>query len=139
MNDARSLGGDVTRPSSPWVTTAGGMLGLLGVAAGAFGAHALRDTVPARDLEIWQTGAHYQQVHAVVLVTLGLWPRAGAAHRWAALLLVLGIVIFSGTLYAMVLGGPRVLGAITPLGGLCLMGGWLAITVDGLVRLRRRT
>jgi uncharacterized membrane protein YgdD (TMEM256/DUF423 family) len=123
----------------PWLLLAGGTLGLLGVAAGAFGAHALRDTVSARDLEIWQTAAHYEQVHAVVLVALGLWPNGGAAQRWAAVLIVLGIVVFSGTLYAMVLGGPRVLGAITPIGGLCLMGGWAAIAIAGFTRLRRPT
>jgi uncharacterized membrane protein YgdD (TMEM256/DUF423 family) len=127
------------RPPAPWLLLAGGTLGLLGVAAGAFGAHALRDTVSARDLEIWQTAAHYEQVHAVVLVALGLWPNAGAAGRWAAALIVLGIVVFSGTLYAMVLGGPRVLGAITPIGGLCLMGGWAAIAIAGFARLRRPT
>jgi uncharacterized membrane protein YgdD (TMEM256/DUF423 family) len=122
---------------SPWTLVAGGALGLLGVAAGAFGAHALRGTVSARDLEIWQTAAHYQQVHAVVLVVLGLAKLRGAAARWATALLVLGIAIFSGTLYAMVLGGPRVLGAITPVGGLCLMAGWVAIVLEGIARLRK--
>lgn len=121
---------------SPWTLVAGGALGLLGVAAGAFGAHALSGKVSARDLEIWQTAAHYQQVHAVVLVVLGLATRDGVAARWAAALMVLGIAIFSGTLYAMVLGGPRMLGAITPVGGLCLMGGWAAIALEGIARLR---
>lgn len=117
------------------VLIVGAVLGLLGVAAGAFGAHALREQVTPRDLEIWQTGAHYQQVHAVVLVAIGLGSRVEAkALRIAALLLGLGIVVFAGTLYAMVLGGPRMLGAITPLGGLSLMGGWLALLAHGLGR-----
>ncbi|MEM7154925.1 MAG: DUF423 domain-containing protein [Myxococcota bacterium] len=111
----------------------GAVLGLLGVAAGAFGAHGLRDAVTARDLEIWQTGAHYQQLHAVLLVALGLWARGSSrALGVAATLLPVGIVIFSGTLYLMVLGGPRWLGAITPLGGLCFMAGWAAIGVYAL-------
>lgn len=115
----------------------GAVLGLLGVAAGAFGAHALRDAVTTRDLEIWQTGAHYQQVHAVVLVAIGLAVRApGRALGLATTLLTLGILVFSGTLYAMVLGGPRVLGAVTPLGGLSLMAGWAALAVHALARRR---
>lgn len=129
--------------ASPVVSTlarrtlaAGALLGLLGVAAGAFGAHALRDSVSARDLEIWQTGAHYQQLHAVLLVALGLFVRAthakGRALAAASMLLTLGVLVFAGTLYAMVLGGPRILGAVTPLGGLCLMGGWAALAVHAL-------
>ena len=119
----------------------GALLGLLGVAAGAFGAHALRGSVSTRDLEIWQTGAHYQQLHAVLLVAVGLFARAtgakGRALAAASALLTLGVVIFAGTLYAMVLGGPRILGAITPLGGLCLMGGWAALAVHALTGRRQ--
>ena len=130
---------DAAHPSPtgrPWITIAGGVLGLLGVAAGAFGAHALRDAVSPRDLEIWQTGAHYQQLHAVVLVALGFWARTHRAAwtSWAAIFFVLGVLVFSGTLYAMVLGGPRMLGAITPLGGLALMSGWATIAVGSWVR-----
>ncbi len=106
----------------------GATLGLLGVAAGAFGAHALRESVSARDLEIWRTGAHYQQLHAVLLVAVGLAARSSTrALAIAVTLLTVGVLVFSGTLYAMVLGGPRILGAVTPLGGLCLMAGWLAL------------
>lgn len=115
---------------------AGALLGLLGVAAGAFGAHALRGAVTERDLEIWQTGAHYQQLHAALLVAVGVLARAtgtaGRALAAASTLLTLGVLVFSGTLYAMVLGGPRILGAVTPLGGLCLMGGWAALAVHAL-------
>ncbi|MCX4244445.1 DUF423 domain-containing protein [Paraliomyxa miuraensis] len=117
---------------------AGAVLGLLGVMAGAFGAHALRGAVSERDLEIWQTGAHYQQLHAVVLVAVAVMARSGhrRALAVASLLLTAGVLVFSGTLYAMVLGGPRVLGAITPLGGLCLMGGWAALLVHALTMAR---
>lgn len=115
----------------------GAVLGLLGVVAGAFGAHALRGAVSGRDLEIWQTGAHYQQVHAAILVAIGLAARTpGRALAVATALLTLGILVFSGTLYAMVLGGPRILGAVTPLGGLSLMGGWAALAVHAWVGRR---
>lgn len=115
----------------------GAVLGLLGVAAGAFGAHALRGAVSVRDLEIWQTGAHYQQLHAAVLVAVGLGARTPTrALAVASTLLTVGVLVFSGTLYAMVLGGPRLLGAVTPLGGLGLMGGWAALAVHALTGRR---
>ena len=115
-----------------------GLFGFIGVAAGAFGAHGLRDKVSPRDLEIWHTGAHYQQLHAVALLAVALWAmqaRTGGAtglHGVAMTLFTAGIVIFSGTLYAMTLGGPRWLGAITPLGGLCLLGAWATVALIGL-------
>ena len=116
-----------------------GLMGLIGVAAGAFGAHGLRDRVGARELEIWQTGAHYQQVHAAVLLALAIWAlhagqhgQSTPLHSVAMTLLVVGMTVFSGTLYAMTLGGPRFLGAITPLGGLCLLAGWATIALIGL-------
>lgn len=105
----------------------GALLGALGVVAGAFGAHELAGRVSPSDLEIWKTAAHYQQVHAVLLVALGLSGTRGRALAWATGLLVVGILVFSGTLYAMVLGGPRILGAVTPIGGTCLIAGWLSV------------
>lgn len=126
-----------------WAATAlftGGVLGLLGVAAGAFGAHGLREVVEPSDLEIWRTAAHYEQIHALALVALAMGGRrlsAGAA-RFAIPAFIAGILIFSGTLYAIVLGGPRVLGAITPVGGLSLMVGWLLVAVHGFQWLRHR-
>jgi len=116
-----------------------GLNGLIGVAAGAFGAHGLREKVSARDLEIWHTGAHYQQLHAVALLAVALWAlhahaqgQPTALHGVVMALFTSGIVIFSGTLYAMTLGGPRFLGAITPLGGLCLLGAWATVALIGL-------
>lgn len=116
-----------------------GLFGFLGVAAGAFGAHGLRGKVDARALENWHTGAHYQQIHAVVLLAVALWALSLHArgepvqlHGVAMSLFTAGILIFSGTLYAMTLGAPRVLGAITPIGGLCLLAGWLTIVVLGV-------
>jgi uncharacterized membrane protein YgdD (TMEM256/DUF423 family) len=105
-----------------------GLLGLIGVAAGAFGAHGLESRVSAEQLEWWQTAARYQQIHAVALLVVawgaGPWTRA---RSWAALCFCVGIVVFAGTLYAMALGGPRVLGAVTPIGGLALIIGWALI------------
>lgn len=117
-----------------------GVLGAVGVAAGAFGAHGLRESVDARSLEIWATGARYQQIHAVALLALGLlggpWTRPRAI---ASALFTAGILVFSGTLYAMTLGGPKILGAITPLGGLCLITAWLCVVWHGLTVVRTRT
>ncbi len=116
-----------------------GLFGFMGVAAGAFGAHGLRDRLSARDLEIWQTGAHYQQLHAVALLAVALWAmhartagQSTGLHGVAMALFTAGIVIFAGTLYAMPLGAPRFLGAITPLGGLCLLGAWATVALIGL-------
>jgi uncharacterized membrane protein YgdD (TMEM256/DUF423 family) len=115
-----------------------GVLGLLAVAAGAFGAHGLRTRVSPSDLEIWRTAAHYHLVHAGLLAIFGLaLQRAPTrALRLGAVLSTIGIAVFSGTLYAMVLGGPRMLGAITPLGGLGLMGSWLCLAAHGVQHLR---
>ncbi len=116
-----------------------GLYGLLGVAAGAFGAHGLRSRVSVRDLEIWQTAAHYQQLHAVALLGVALWTMHAQSagqpttlHSVIMALFTAGVVVFSGSLYAMVLGGPRVLGAITPLGGLCLLAAWAVVAWLGL-------
>lgn len=102
-----------------------GLLGLLGVAAGAFGAHGLESRISAEQLEWWQTAARYQQIHALALLLVG-WG-AGPWTKWrsgSALCFFIGVVVFSGTLYAMALGGPRILGAVTPIGGLALISGW---------------
>ncbi len=104
-----------------------GLVGATAVAMGAFGAHGLRGLVTPRSLEVWNTAARYHLVHAVVLLVLvvvaargtGRWPTA------AFTLICVGIALFSGSLYAMVLSDQRWLGAITPLGGLCLIGGWI--------------
>ena len=116
---------------------AGAVSALIAVAAGAFGAHGLRDRVGPRELEIWQTAAHYQQLHAVLLLVVAALAlrEATALHGLAMGLIVAGVAIFSGTLYAITLGAPRILGAITPLGGLCLIAAWLTIALLGLRHL----
>ena len=101
---------------------------LLGVGLGAFGAHALKETLQASGmLDAWNKAVLYHLVHAVALVALAL---HGTGNRTAWLLLGAGILFFSGSLYAMALTNIRWLGAITPLGGLCFLAGWAWIIVS---------
>lgn len=85
-------------------------------------------------LEIFQTGAHYHLIHAVALVAFGIWAQqAGAtASSWTGWMFVAGTLLFSGSLYALAISGVRALGAITPLGGLSFMAGWLIWAVVSL-------
>ena len=99
--------------------------GFLGVAFGAFGAHGVAD--PAAK-EWLKTGAQYQFVHALAAIGAAVFLAHGARlARWAPAFFLAGTVLFSGSLYAMALGGPRVLGAITPIGGLSFMVGWAVL------------
>ena len=110
-----------------WITVAS-VFGALGVVLGAFGAHSLEARLDASKLEIWSTAVQYHLLHAVLLFALAVWGNAvGRSIQPSAALLVAGIVGFSGSLYLLALGGPRWLGPITPLGGLCLIGGWVAL------------
>ncbi len=95
---------------------------------GAFGAHAIKDKVSSADLEIWKTGAHYHLVHSVALLALALNDKKGS-YRTVCWLWIIGITIFGGSLYALVGTQVRVFGAITPIGGLCLILGWLLLGV----------
>jgi uncharacterized membrane protein YgdD (TMEM256/DUF423 family) len=115
-----------------WVRVAA-VAGLLGVACGAFGAHALRGRVSESLLGAWQTGVSYHLVHAVALLALGLHARAtGTSVTLPAALMLAGIVLFSGSLYAMALTGVTRLGMVTPIGGLCLLAGWIAVLLVAL-------
>jgi uncharacterized membrane protein YgdD (TMEM256/DUF423 family) len=114
---------------SPWVATAAAV-GALGVALGAFGAHALRGRLAPELLAAWQTGVLYHLVHSVALLGLGLFATAtGRSVLVPAALWTAGIALFSGSLYLLAGAGQRWAGPITPLGGLCLIGGWLALLV----------
>lgn len=108
---------------------AGALAALLAVGLGAFGAHALEGRLDARDLATFETGVRYQMYHALALLVVawavGRWP--GAATTFAGWAFVAGIVVFSGSLYLLVLTGPRWLGAVTPLGGLSFLAGWAAL------------
>ena len=102
----------------------GGVNAFISVAAGAFGAHGLRQRLPGDLLAAFETGARYQMYHALGLLAVAFalgQGRAASAAGWA---MFAGIVLFSGSLYGLALSGIRPLGAITPLGGLCFLAGW---------------
>lgn len=112
----------------------GSIFALLGVAFGAFGAHALADKVEPRMLEIWETGVQYQMYHA-----LALFAAAWLYHQTEATAALVagwsfasGILVFSGSLYLIVFTGVRGLGAITPIGGIALLVGWFCCMLAAL-------
>ena len=109
----------------------GAVSALVAVAAGAFGAHALRARLAPDQLAAFETGARYQMYHALALLLV-----AWAVTRWpappvraAGWLFVVGTVIFSGSLYALALTGTRAFGAVTPVGGLCFLAGWASLAM----------
>jgi uncharacterized membrane protein YgdD (TMEM256/DUF423 family) len=114
-------------PGNPALVAAGAINAALAVAAGAFAAHGLRDRLEARALEIFETAARYHMYHALAMVLAGvlLARRAGWTFQ-------LGIAIFCGSLYALALTDVKVLGAITPLGGLAFLVGWLWLAITAL-------
>lgn len=105
----------------------GAINAFLSVSAGAFGAHALRTRLPPNLLEVFETGARYQMYHALGLLAVGLLAhlRPSGTVDAAGWALLTGIVLFSGSLYALALSGVRGLGAITPLGGVAFLAGWV--------------
>src|SRR5215207_10081912 len=120
-----------------WLTTAG-ISGFLAVALGAFGAHGLQarlaDAVDgAKRLGWWQTAAQYHLLHALAVGVVALVAARAPVARFAGSAFVLGTLLFSGSLYVMALGGPRWLGAVTPLGGLSLLAGWGILAWCGVV------
>lgn len=110
---------------------AAAVFGFIGVAAGAFGAHALRGSLEPRDLEIFETAVRYQLIHAVALLGVASaaarWPEVSGAVALSGWSMVAGVLIFSGSLYALVGTGMRGLGAITPIGGVALLIGWASL------------
>ena len=116
MSDARS----------PWIAL-GALNAAVAVGAGAFAAHGLRERLDARALEVFETGARYQMYHAFAIVLAGVLATTGISRggNTAGWIFQAGIVLFSGSLYVLALTGIKGLGAITPLGGLALIAGWL--------------
>lgn len=111
-----------------------GVFGFLGVALGAFGAHALRSKLDARDLEIFETGVRYQMYHAFALALIAwlgtrVGPEGAGLVRVGGWAFVTGVLVFSGSLYALVLTQTRWLGAITPLGGVAFLVGWACVVL----------
>lgn len=103
------------------------LLGGLSVAAGAFAAHALRDQLSERAMDTFETAARYQMYHALALLLVALLCRDGVDNRFlvtAGFAFIVGVVIFSGSLYTLSFTGIKWLGAITPLGGVAFMAGW---------------
>lgn len=121
--------------------TLGAVSGGIAVAAGAFGAHALRARIEPRLLEVFETAARYQMYHALALLVVALLartdsgpaadPAAARALAVAGWSFVAGTLLFSGSLYAMALTGVRVLGAVTPLGGVAFLVGWGFLALAG--------
>ena len=115
----------------------GALLGGFGVLAGAFGAHALKARLGADALETWDTAVFYQLIHSLLLVATGLWLKFSSAGAQvppvslsvAAMALMAGILLFSGSLYALALGGPSAFGPVTPLGGGAFVVGWICLIV----------
>ena len=110
-----------------WVLAAASLLLALATAAGALGAHALKSHWEPSRLDVYDTAVRYQFYHSLGLLGIGLALRTldASALRAAALLIVAGVIAFSGSLYALTLGAPRLVGAVTPIGGLALILGWL--------------
>jgi uncharacterized membrane protein YgdD (TMEM256/DUF423 family) len=114
----------------------GSLLGGLGVALGAFGAHGLRSRLPAERLENFETAARYQMYHALALLgaAFAAGTRPGSALPAAAgWLFVAGILLFSGSLYLLVITGRRAWGAAAPLGGLAFIAGWICLALSAWI------
>ena len=120
-----------------WPLVAGAFLALLAVMAGAFGAHGLRGLVSDRGLEVFQTAVTYQMYHSSALVLLALLSGQGLPRKWlgwSAGFFLAGILLFSGSLYLLVLTDIRWIGPITPLGGMSFMVGWALLITSGFRR-----
>lgn len=122
----------------------GAILQFVAVTLGALGAHLLRARLAlAGHVETWNTAVGYHALHALAVIVLGVWiasdSKIAAWHsvRLSAALFVAGIVCFSGSLYALSLGGPRWLGPVTPIGGVCFLAGWAVLGVFALRRPAR--
>ena len=118
----------------PFFIIAGAINAALAVALGAFGAHALKERLSERYLAIWETAVQYQMFHAVGLIAIGILMSSSllgpsSTLSWAGYLLLVGIIIFSGSLYVLSLSGIGILGAITPIGGVAFIVGWIMLII----------
>ena len=121
-------------------TAIGAVLMTLGVGMGAFGAHALKGRLDEYSLSVYEKAVFYHFIHALGILLIALLARAGvvsaAGGNRAAWLLAIGILLFSGSLYALALSGTRLLGAITPFGGVAFIAGWILLAYEA-VRAQR--
>ena len=123
----------VGTPLIRWAFIAAGVSGLIALALGAFGAHALRDALGADMRAVFETAGHYHFVHTLALLLAAIAPAAGARRGplvLACLAWLFGIVVFSGSLYLLAVTGSGWLGAITPIGGVAFLLGWAALVVS---------
>ena len=126
-NSSNGGAGTMTGLKGRWVLAAAGVLLALATVAGALGAHTLKSHWAAQQLDVYETAVRYQFYHSLGLLGIGLALRTfnvGAVRTAAALILV-GIILFCGSLYGLTLGAPRLMGAVTPLGGMALIAGWV--------------
>ncbi|MCC0179323.1 DUF423 domain-containing protein [Waterburya agarophytonicola K14] len=113
-------------------------LGGISVILGAFASHALKDRLSDRALEIWETGTKYQMYHALALILVALLLERMAVGSTSLFLVIagsafiVGIILFSGSLYALSLSGIKILGAVTPLGGVAFITGWICLAIAAL-------
>jgi len=113
---------------------AGALLGGLAVALGAFGAHAMKSSYDDDALRVFEVGVRYQMYHALALVGCGVLQALGFRTRAAAWLFVVGVLLFSGSLYGLALADLRWLGPITPIGGVAFLAGWVALAIGSRKR-----
>ena len=114
-------------------TAIGAVLALLAVAFGAFGAHSLKEHISEDDLAVFETGVRYQMYHGLGILLVALLSDrlgSGKLFLWSARLLTIGVVLFSGSLYALSLTGIGAFGPITPLGGVAFLAGWLCLALS---------
>lgn len=121
----------------PFFIIAGAVNAALAVAFGAFGAHALKEKLSAHYLAIWETAVQYQMFHALGLIAIGILMNSSLMGpitqlKWAGNLLLVGTIIFSGSLYVLSLTRIGVLGAITPIGGVAFIAGWIMLIMATL-------
>jgi uncharacterized membrane protein YgdD (TMEM256/DUF423 family) len=108
-----------------------GALLALAMICGAFGAHALKEHLAPDKLQVYDTAVRYHFFNALGLLAMGVLLRSmdSAALRWSALLILIGILLFSGSVYLLTFGAPRLVGIVTPIGGLTLIAGWILFAV----------
>jgi uncharacterized membrane protein YgdD (TMEM256/DUF423 family) len=131
MADQPVTANEYASTASGWLLSLGALNGFLAVAFGAFGAHGLTHLADERMLSVYEKAADYHAWHALAIFMTGL-AVARCQSRWtlaAGALFLLGVLLFSGSLYAIALGGPGWLGPVTPVGGSALLAGWLALSI----------
>ena len=118
----------------------GALSAFFSVAAGAFGAHALKQSLPADMLAVYHTAVDYQFFHSLGLIAIGSIYRVSPRrhHAASAWLMLAGILIFSGSLYILSITGIRWLGMVTPIGGLCLLAAWLMLALNHLMGTKNK-